>query len=451
MIRLPPRLAACTALLALACSQDGQQPEAQQPTVSSTGEITIITDPSANQEGKHSQAKLDAEAAGIRDSIQRPAYIMEKMGLSAGQVIADVGCGAGYFSFHFSTVVGDEGLIYCIDSDPNAVAYVKERLEQTGVKNIQLVFSAYEDTLLEPGSVDMAFLADVHFFHNPSEKVGAEYLEDFVGFYGSVHRAIKQGGKLVVLESSKEAANGRNVDEDDIAGQLAPFGFQMVQRERIRERSQYFLIFDRLAPPVPAVDFMGQASVMEALYPASTSTIVGAPPAATGIAPRSTGEGEQGCRPTPIPHREIPKDASDGVLVSGSFTAPGAPPESADARPRMVLVDLFSADTPSPNVVYHLRCNTLGDFELLLPRDLGAVHLVVFLDAKGDGPSIDDAAAITAAPLVVGSAAITGVDLTLQADAGLEAYLPANATRPAGTPPGGPPPPVASAPVAPAP
>jgi len=446
-----PRLAACVALLVLACAQDDPPPELEELSERPGGEITIITDPRADQEGKHSQAKLDAEAAGSRDSIQRPAYVMEQMGLSAGQVIADVGCGAGYFSFHFSKVVGDEGLIYCIDSDPNAVAYVKQRLEQTGVRNIQLVFSAFDDTLLQPGSVDMAFLADVHFFHNPAEKAVSEYLADFVGFYGSVHRAVKSGGKLVVLESSKEAANGRNVDEDDIAGQLAPFGFELVLRERIPDRPQYFLIFERLPAPEPEVDFARLASVMEALYPGSTSTIDGAPPPAEGIAPRSSGAAEQGCRPTPMPGREGPTGASQGVVVTGSFSAPGARVPAADTKPRMILVDIFSADTPSPNAAYHLRCNTLGPFELLLPRELGAVHIAAFLDEQGDGPSLDDAAAITAEPLLVGSEPIDGVHLLLQPEAGLDAYLPANATRPPGEPPAPPPPVVGPAPVPPSP
>ena len=41
-----------------------------------------------------------------RDAWQRPEEVMDKLGIKQGSVVADVGCGSGYFIFHFATRVG---------------------------------------------------------------------------------------------------------------------------------------------------------------------------------------------------------------------------------------------------------------------------------------------------------------------------------------------------------
>ena len=55
----------------------------------------------------------------------------------------------------------------------------------------------------------------------------------------------------------------------------------------------------------------------------------------------------------------------------------------------MLLLDLVQVD--SEQIVWGFTCDAAGPFSVSVPAELGAVHLKVWLDSSGDGPSEDDA------------------------------------------------------------
>jgi len=55
----------------------------------------------------------------------------------------------------------------------------------------------------------------------------------------------------------------------------------------------------------------------------------------------------------------------------------------------MLLLDLVQVD--SEQIVWGFTCDAAGPFSVQVPAELGAVHLKVWLDGSGDGPSDDDA------------------------------------------------------------
>src|SRR5262245_33348769 len=50
-----------------------------------------------------------------RDSWQRPAYVMDELGITPGSSVADVGAGDGYFTMHLADRVGEKGAVYAVD------------------------------------------------------------------------------------------------------------------------------------------------------------------------------------------------------------------------------------------------------------------------------------------------------------------------------------------------
>ncbi len=56
--------------------------------------------------------------------------------LSAGSVVADVGCGPGYFSIPMAELVGSTGKVYAADSDPKSIKVLRAKSEARGFENI---------------------------------------------------------------------------------------------------------------------------------------------------------------------------------------------------------------------------------------------------------------------------------------------------------------------------
>ena len=74
-----------------------------------------------------------------RDVWQKPAEVLAFADINAGDHVADIGCGAGYWSYHIASAVGESGQIYAVDFDANAIDYlVNTRLAENPIPNLKL-------------------------------------------------------------------------------------------------------------------------------------------------------------------------------------------------------------------------------------------------------------------------------------------------------------------------
>lgn len=69
-----------------------------------------------------------------------PAW-MEALHLGAGDHVLDLGAGPGYVSLQIASHVGPTGLVYAVDREPEAIAYLQERLRRDGVTNVHCVIA----------------------------------------------------------------------------------------------------------------------------------------------------------------------------------------------------------------------------------------------------------------------------------------------------------------------
>jgi ubiquinone/menaquinone biosynthesis C-methylase UbiE len=72
-----------------------------------------------------------------------------------GQVVADLGCGPGFFTLALAECVGPEGRVYAIDSDEKAVQALKKKADKRAYRNIEAHASSASDlSFIKEGSVD---------------------------------------------------------------------------------------------------------------------------------------------------------------------------------------------------------------------------------------------------------------------------------------------------------
>jgi ubiquinone/menaquinone biosynthesis C-methylase UbiE len=95
--------------------------------------------------------------------------LLRQIGIKRGQTVLDFGCGYGAYTIPVAEIVGDQGRVYALDKDKEALDVLTQKAESAGLKNIGRMDTSGE---LEIGiideSVDVVLLFDVfHSFYFP--------------------------------------------------------------------------------------------------------------------------------------------------------------------------------------------------------------------------------------------------------------------------------------------
>jgi ubiquinone/menaquinone biosynthesis C-methylase UbiE len=130
-----------------------------------------------------------------REQEENTTQLLKNLAVQPGMVIADIGAGSGYHSTLLSNMVGN-GKVYAVDVEREMIAYLTDRINREGKKNIIPVLGTEKAVSLPTNSIDMMLLVDVyHEFSFPYEMAQ------------SMLEALKPGGKLVLVEFRAEDPN----------------------------------------------------------------------------------------------------------------------------------------------------------------------------------------------------------------------------------------------------
>ena len=189
---------------------------------------------------------LSAQDTGTaRDAWQRPAEVMDALGISSGSVVADIGAGNGYFTFHLAERVGRSGRVYAVEIDEAALEKVKLRARKERLSQIEGVRGSSADPRLAAESLDAALI--VNAYHE---------MRDYDAMLAALHRALKPGGRLGIIDAAIEAGENREtyfgrhrVPAELVREDAERAGFRFLGRRpgftRPRDdREFYFLLFD---------------------------------------------------------------------------------------------------------------------------------------------------------------------------------------------------------------
>src|SRR5262245_55420900 len=92
-----------------------------------------------------------------------PASIVAQTDLKNGQVVADLGCGSGFYSLPAAQRVGNTGQVYAVDVQEAKLAATQSAARQNGFKNITVVKADLEKPLVDiaESSCDVVILASI--------------------------------------------------------------------------------------------------------------------------------------------------------------------------------------------------------------------------------------------------------------------------------------------------
>ena len=193
-----------------------------------------------------SQAKAqsqESERDRKRDTWQRPAEIFDALMVKSGDRIADIGCGSGYFTFRLATRVGNEGKVYAVDIDPDAINKVKLRKEREKLQQIEPILGTSADPRL-PGELDAVLIVDT--YHE---------FREYDVMMQAVFQALKPGGRLVIIDGEAPAGRPRTeyhrlhtIPETIVRNEVTRHGFVFKESrpgfyDAEYSKKMYFLVF----------------------------------------------------------------------------------------------------------------------------------------------------------------------------------------------------------------
>lgn len=170
---------------------------------------------------------------------------LEMLDIKEGMTIADVGSGPGFYSFKFGDLVGEGGKVYAIETNRRHLDYLHSYIRDNSITNVEAVESSFEGIGLSPDiRVDMVYICSL--YHNVYAAFTDEERECFVG---SIRRALKPGGKLVVVdndlvESDELPYHGPYISKELLLSQLYYYGFE-IKKQRQFTPQRYALIFEK--------------------------------------------------------------------------------------------------------------------------------------------------------------------------------------------------------------
>lgn len=180
------------------------------------------------------QDRFRQTQSSARDRWQKPEEVIKAMNLRPGQVVVDIGAGDGYFTRRFAAAVAPDGRAIGIDIDPSSIRSLMADAKRWGLSNYEARLVPVDDPMLAPQSVDVVFLCDT--YHE---------IEGRVEYFSHVKKALRTGGKLVVVDFVKDKDNPRHsIEKETVIEELRQAGYKLAREFDFLLPRQFFLEFE---------------------------------------------------------------------------------------------------------------------------------------------------------------------------------------------------------------
>ncbi len=138
-----------------------------------------------------------------RRRILPPYKTLKESGLQKGDIMADIGCGIGYFSIPAAKIVGNSGKIIAIDPSEKMLDDLMKRIKKEKIMNIEVKKSLAYQFPIQDAFVTFALLSNV--FHE---------IDDKSKFLKEVYRIVKTKGRFCIVDyEKKDTVTGPPVED----------------------------------------------------------------------------------------------------------------------------------------------------------------------------------------------------------------------------------------------
>ncbi|MFZ0951871.1 MAG: class I SAM-dependent methyltransferase [Candidatus Sulfotelmatobacter sp.] len=168
-----------------------------------------------------------------RDERLQVNRVMDILGITPGKTVADIGAGSGWFTVRAARRVGERGVVYAVDINPESIRYIDARAQKEQLHNIKTILSKPDNPLLPARSVDAVLLLKT--YHEVAEPVV---------LLRNLRAALRPGAKVGIIDRN---GNGEDhgVGRDVVLHEAAEAGYRLLgQYDFVKgDRMDYFLVF----------------------------------------------------------------------------------------------------------------------------------------------------------------------------------------------------------------
>lgn len=154
-----------------------------------------------------------------------PAEVVRALHLRAGETVADIGAGTGYFSLPIGRALGSSGRLWAVDAQAEMLTILREKIQRESVTNLDLIHAEADCSHLPNASCDLVFMANV--WHEFADRMAV--LRESL-------RILKRPGRVAILDwrPDVERESGppleHRIAAADAAAELRAAGFTQVEQ-----------------------------------------------------------------------------------------------------------------------------------------------------------------------------------------------------------------------------
>lgn len=169
-----------------------------------------------------------------RDVWQKPQGVVEKLSITPGSRVADLGAGTGYFTWHLAKAVGARGTVYAVDINKESLDLIIKEMVARGTPNVRPVHAELHNPHL-PEPVDLVFSSNMYHLMNERE-----------AYFHALASSLKPGGRIVILDfyprGFLSGLFGDRISKEVVRLEMEAAGYQLVNDDDFLDR-QHFQIF----------------------------------------------------------------------------------------------------------------------------------------------------------------------------------------------------------------
>jgi len=168
-----------------------------------------------------------------RDRHGEAERVMNRLGVTRGMRVVDIGAGDGYYTVRLAQRLGHGATIYAEDVSRPYLDRLAARLTREGVTGVTIVHGTPADPRLPAQSVDLAILA--HMYHE---------IEQPYEFLYRLHAALAPRGRVAIIDNDKDTRE-HGTPPVLLRCELAATGYPQIDFLSLAPADGYLAVFAR--------------------------------------------------------------------------------------------------------------------------------------------------------------------------------------------------------------